>query len=106
MLNYQESVDFINNHKDHLRAVIVTSLSCRACETVINLFNESSIPFALLNADSADVVYKPGVYPQTHIFSKNNKCYTRYDVYDSAMLADWMEKINAWEESDETSTVF
>ena len=97
MVNYQESVDFIQTHKDKLRAVIMTTLSCNACESIINLFNNSTIPFVVLNADSKDLIYKPINYPQTSLFSEKNKCYTRVDVFDSKMLNEWIDKIQVWE---------
>ena len=97
MVNYQESVEFINAHKNKLRGVIITTLSCRACESIVNIFNNSTIPFVVLNADSNDLIYKPGGYPQTHLFSENNKCYTRYDVFDSRMFYEWIDKIKEWE---------
>ena len=98
MVNYTESVNFIQAHKDELRAVIITTLSCRACESIVNIFNASTIPFVVLNADSDDLIYKALSYPQTYVFSKNNKCYTRVDVFDSRMFYEWIDKINVWEQ--------
>jgi hypothetical protein len=100
MVNYKESVEFINAHKDKLRGVIMTTLSCRACENIVNLFNNSTIPFVVLNADSDDLIYKPAGYPQTHLFSINNNCYTRYDVFDSRMFYEWIDKIKDWEKTE------
>lgn len=97
MVNYKESVEFINTHKNKLRAVIMTTLSCKACESIVNLFNNSTIPFVVLNADSDDLIYKPIGYPQTVLFSKNNKCYARVDVFDSIMFDEWIDKIKDWE---------
>lgn len=97
MVNYKESVEFINTHQNTLRAVIMTTLSCRACESIVNLFNDSTIPFVVLNADSNDLIYKPVAYPQTYLFSNNNKCYTRVDVFDCRMFYEWIDKINKWE---------
>lgn len=97
MVNYQESLEFIQNHNNKLRVVIMTTLSCNACESIVNLFNDSTIPFVVLNADSKDLIYKPVSYPQTHLFSKNNKCYTRVDIFDSVMLYEWIDKIKDWE---------
>lgn len=98
MVNYKESVEFIQTHKDKLRGVIMTTLSCRACESIVNIFNNSTIPFVVLNADSDDLIYKPTSYPQTSLFSENNKCYTRLDVFDSRMFYEWIDKIKDWEE--------
>jgi hypothetical protein len=98
MVNYTESVNFIQAHKDELRAVIMTTLSCRACESIINIFNASTIPFIVVNADSDDLIYKPLVYPQTYLFSNHNICYTRVDVFDSRMFYEWVDKINNWEQ--------
>lgn len=98
MVNYTESVNFIQAHKNEFRSVIMTTLSCRACESIVSLFNASTIPFIVVNADSDDLIYKPLVYPQTYLFSKNNICYTRVDVFDSRMLYEWIDKINNWEQ--------
>jgi len=98
MVNYKESVEFISAHKNKLRGVIMTTLSCRACESIVNIFNNSTIPFVVLNADSDDLIYKPTSYPQTSLFSKNNKCYTRVDVFDSRMFYEWIDKIKDWED--------
>ena len=97
MVNYQESVNFINENKDKLRGVIMTTLSCKACESIVNIFNQSNIPFIVVNSDSDDLIYKPLVYPQTYLFSENNKCYTRVDVFDSRMFYEWIDKIKDWE---------
>lgn len=99
MVTYKESVEFIHNHQNKLRAVIMTTLSCRACENIIDIFNNSTIPFVVLNADSNDLIYKPLGYPQTYLFSENNKCYTRVDVFDSRMFYEWIDKINTWEKT-------
>jgi hypothetical protein len=100
MVTYKESVEFINNHQNKLRAVIMTTLSCNACESIVNIFNESTIPFVVVNADSEDLIYKPLGYPQTYLFSENNKCYTRVDVFDSRMFYEWVDKIKDWEKSE------
>jgi len=100
MVNYKESVEFINFHKDKLRAVIMTTLSCKACESIVNIFNESTIPFIALNADSDDLIYKPLGYPQTYLFSESNRCYTRVDVFDSRMFYEWVDKIKDWEKTE------
>ena len=97
MVNYQQSVDFIQAHKDKLRAVIMTTLDCKACEPIVNILNASTIPFVVVNADSADLIYKPLVYPQTYVFSEKNICYTRCDVFDSRMFYEWLDKIEEWE---------
>lgn len=99
MVNYQESIKFINDHANNLRGVIMTTLSCRACENIVNIFNDSTIPFVVLNAESKDLIYKPVSYPQTFLFSKQNKCYTRVDVFDSRMFYEWIDKIHAWEKA-------
>jgi hypothetical protein len=100
MVNYKESVEFIDAHKNKVRGVIMTTLSCKACEPIVNIFNESTIPFVALNADSDDLIYKPLGYPQTYLFSENNKCYTRVDVFDSRMFYEWLDKIKDWEKSE------
>jgi hypothetical protein len=97
MVNYKESLDFIDTHKDKLRGVIMTTLECKACENIINIFNESTIPFTTVNAGSEDLIYKPLAYPQTYLFSEKNKCYTRVDVFDSRMFYEWIDKIKEWE---------
>lgn len=97
MVNYKESLDFIDTHKDKLRGVIMTTLSCRACEFIVNIFNDSTIPFIVVNIDSDDLIYKPGGSPQTYLFSENNNCYTRYDVFDSRMFYEWIDNIKEWD---------
>ena len=97
MVNYKDSIEFVNNNRGKLRGVIMTTLSCRACESIVNIFNNSDIPFVVLNADSDDLVYKPVNYPQTYLFSETNKCYTRVDIFDSKMFYEWIDKLKAWE---------
>lgn len=97
MVNYAESVEFVNANANKLRAVIVSHSSCGACQLIIDLFNETTIPFVVLDSDSSDVVYQPVCYPETSLFSENNKCYTRADVYDSRMLNEWINLINTIE---------
>jgi hypothetical protein len=97
MVNYAESVEFVNSNANKLRAVIVSHSSCGACQLIIDLFNETTIPFVVLDSDSSDVVYQPVCYPETSLFSENNKCYTRADVYDLRMLNEWIELINTIE---------
>jgi hypothetical protein len=100
MVNYKDSVEFIDAHKDKLRGVIMTTLDCRACESIVNIFNDSTIPFVALNADSDDLIYKPLGYPQTYLFSESNRCYTRVDVFDSRMFYEWLDKIKDWEKTE------
>lgn len=97
MVNYAESVEFVNANANKLRAVIVSHSDCGACQLIIDLFNETTIPFVVLDSDAADVVYQPICYPETSLFSENNKCYTRADVYDLRMLNEWIELINTIE---------
>lgn len=97
MVNYQESIEFINTHMDTLRAVIVSSPSCLACQIIIELLESTDIPYCVLNADSPDVVYKPVCYPETSLFTENNKCYTRADVYDKRQLDEWIDLIKTVE---------
>jgi len=97
MVNYAESVEFVRTNQNKQRAVIVSHSDCGACQIIIDIFNNSNIPFVVLDSDSNDVVFQPVCYPQTSLFSENNKCYTRADVFDKRQLDEWIDLIQTIE---------
>ena len=97
MVTYKEAVLFVNEKQNTVRCVIIANEHCSACTSVINVLQKSTVPFIILDGEDPELIFKPSIWPQTCFFSKNNNCYSRYDVFELSHLITMLDNIERCE---------